>query len=1334
MRNKVSKRGLGYTLLALLLMVMIALPLTMLIPNVGKFAEGNDGIDSVTSTTGTKITDEKELKAWLMGVQSTDGSEANGYLQKGAPITDQSLLHDAYLANDIVNFTNNANFQLNGERTLTGNGFTVTLIADPDLANVSIIANGEYDQMPVEANGSTNYRGQNTGITEVWVDQDETQGIGNTRFVYGVFLNHIELGSSIDDVKFIYTGDTIYNYNGWKRTINMGVIVGRNEGAVSNVSLDMQGFLKFQGVSPQPRNYVMIGGIAGYNGGTISNSDMTFSEGAGIQSYTPMKKDDKEGRSKGHAGGISGYNYGKIENVIINFNNVAKFECVGDRAIYASTAGEENGMNGRYPQAFTGSVAGRSSGAINGAIVNSEKKVGSINNLVESSAPASDVTYDGLFIGWQDSFNAAVSTDLFTDLNLDNIQGIHQSQVGYNIIHGVDLSFNEFDSDVIILDLPADAAENAIIWSVAGVNVYETPTKNYALDRLKVTDKKNACTVGTDLDIATPTLKDDVVLTYGDEHAFNWSDVFGTFDTYNDASLQVKEVYFKDGVDYVFNDKSRIDAGIYTFQVMYKTQDTKFAYLDNTNRILIESTEIQDVLIREQVTVNQKDVTLTWTGGDSKFTYTGLNQIDMIKASFTDLDGNNINADLKSIINGSGSTVDQGLKDAGEYKVYASFESSNYCTATEEFKVYSMAKATYDIKGLTLESYTGVYDGKAHGAQLKLSGSPLTDVDEILATFIGADRIKLIPTWSTDSKTDVCDEDVTFSLTSDNKNYEPFVFTPLPAKIIITSVEVDVQWEGQNYTYDGVDHFNSISATYVDVDGISRELNITNDQGNKFKDVVADGYTFTASLGTNDNYKIVSNEMKGYSITATGIDLGEIRWTDIISYDYTGEVIIPELVNLNGLEVTYTVTAITGEVTDGTAIDAGTYSITATLIKDDNLSYTGELTAVAKEFAINTIEYDFSRVVYTSKQYDYKNSAYTVVVDPTLIPVGKDNTRPVAEYTKNVFTNVEDSGEVSVSFTSISKNYTIPNGTKYTAYITIVAAEVDVTWEGSDFTYDGECHLDSIKASYMAHNAVEGGALVKTDAVVSIHLDIYFKEYKEGGYTFVANIANKNYTATIDADNNNTDGQSTAIFHINRVALGIDATKISSTSTKDSITISFADDVIGVGSITIGDVEFQTDLTITGLNAVTEYIVKVKLIPDASLAANFGDSEILEFTISTKYSGAQYDEKSITITEVTLDSRAELEQLLTIYNGLSEDEQLEKKTNFDEKVKTFNDIVDGINVAVEDNKKVAADTNVSIVKEEEASPVNEGEAAAMVATFGLIALAGVAFKKVGGAL
>ncbi len=1316
------------------------------------------------SLIGTPISNSAELKAWLKGVSAIDimtGTTDSvveevisgvGYVKNAVGATElvktDVLYTNAYLTADINPFNHDSNYILHAGRHLNGNGKTITLVADPRMNTGNLMKETVYNSMVIGTNATTAKEGiRTTPETNI------QQGIPNAvRITYGVFLSIIENTASLTNTNFNYTSTSAnmakhaYNIDAWNKTYNFGVVAGRNEGVVDSVNVNLQTLFKqIATIKGQPGNHIINGGIAGVNTNTISYSRVTFSQNAGLEIH------NKDKDSSGYAvsssiGGVTGFNYGgSLLNNQVIFEDATYSTKLG-KAIYTETnnsAGWPNAVKAGY--AFSGGVVGRSlGGSVDGVIIDVNKP--SVNNMEAHLIDAAGgVSVDALFVGQNLDSNISSYKSLFTAYPQTNIFGVGGnggSTNNFARITGADIKFDAVDQTKIHVSL-INPQPDDIIWAVGENPVYNLLSNSILTAKIDI-QTHSVVSSGKDIVPTITSIPENRVLEYGAIHEFSWvGSVMAGVPNFDEKNLQIEVVY----IDKHYNAikkaaDSRLDVGVYQFNMQEKLGGIKnFAYIDAVNRVLVSLSKLNGYMEREVVTVNPYDTIITYDQADYEYVYDGSNKLNSVKATFANVDGVVVNADLT--LNNSDNIIN--ASDV-PYNVTAYIKDENYSANTVSVDV-KINKAKYDIpKGISLSDVLMQYDGVNHGLDIVLESSSIVGTDAILASFAGADGIAPKAVWTNNSITEVGLAAVVFSMETVSPNYEVITFDALTAKLTITAREVSIEWIGRDYSYTGVDYVNNIIAKYRDCNGVLKMTTVTIDSlDGKFAEYnpnSVDGkYEFTATI-ENANYLIIENSTMRYGILKKEFDLSLVKWnTSKNNFDYTSLEVSPRLA-VEGIiiNVTYQITALEGVLIEGNkAVNVGRYNVKAVIDKTSGtINYIGELKITDYEFTISPIYYEVNPLLFPSRQsFTFNNEERVIECMDKYIPVGLDGIPVKITYSHNKIKNVGELN-VSIELESESINYLVDaSNVTYEMVAVMRPRDVDVEWsQNNSRVYDGLDHKGEITASYtdLSGKIVE----IKIKDVGS------FVNYDKNGYTFTGIIEDSNYRAINLSGTLDNDGNTTKRYFIDKKALDFSVDDVNIVYTKSTVELAIKDNVLGLASFSFDGMNYSKTLFQDGLTPLTSYNFRgVLRVADDEKYNNFKDSEQLSLNVTTYFTIDDFDTSKLEVGTITYQSKEEIMQLIGVYQNLSDGDMIVKQNELKVVLDSFNMIVRSINEDIQDNSNLAkgsnpVDENIKTLTEQSNSaPLTKEKnaaAAAAMATIVIIALAGMLVKKFRGVI
>ncbi len=366
-----------------------------------------------------------------------------------------------------------------------------------------------------------------------------------------------------------------------------------------------------------------------------------------------------------------------------------------------------------------------------------------------------------------------------------------------------------------------------------------------------------------------------------------------------------------------------------------------------------------------------------------------------------------------------------------------------------------VVRADYDITGIAFVNATLPYNGSYQ--TLSYTGTLPVGLDGIPLTAVIVGGGTSVGTYS-----------VTVNFYSESTDYN--VPQSLSATITVERAKVNLDWGGTEFIYDGTAKLPV--ATYVDVFGVTRYPGISGE--------AASAGTYTATAREDANY-LFENPTSSFIVKRADYDFSGVFWNGSgFVYDGTEKTVtvagLPEGVSALGY-------------TDSKATDAGSYVATAALAYDSK-NYNPPPT-LSYEWRIEPAEYSHDGFSFVGGSFIFDGKAHY----PTLsgeMPIGKDGIALEYEISRGVV-HVSDSGAVSVTYSTKSKNYKPPVPEVYT--VEIIPMEISVTWSGVEYTYDGISYAPVASAS-LCSITVSGAAV------------------NAGSYTAVATADNTDYKVT----------------------------------------------------------------------------------------------------------------------------------------------------------------------------------------------------------------------------
>lgn len=433
--------------------------------------------------------------------------------------------------------------------------------------------------------------------------------------------------------------------------------------------------------------------------------------------------------------------------------------------------------------------------------------------------------------------------------------------------------------------------------------------------------------------------------------------------------------------------------------------------------------------------ISPKPVAVQWEGGD--FIYNGE-----LQAPAARRDGLcNDDAFTVSVrTDGAAGLTDGGAKNVGSYIATASC-TKNY-TLSEEEKRFTIGQRAITL-GWDADSF--VYNGDAQAPRVLSIGNGVQKEEAELISNLNATR-------SFGGNVDVGGYSVSVTLSDGNYSLaEP------SQSYIITQMSVDVVWDAAvtRFTYDGGMHTLTASATGAK--GAELSLGYRIEGGSALKKDVG-VYTVEASVQdeSGKNYSLRNAEMQ-FEIAAR---LLTVVWTDASDYTYCANPIAPSAKTEGAAEGEEPVLAFTvsGDVTDGQAVNAGTYTIEASLSSAEvNKNYT--LGArVTRQFTIAkrtvAVQWGNNSFVYSGGELCPQAESLSGDADGDKIPL---SALIYSGAQKNAGTDYSASVRTDASY---AKNYEL-TGTSCT--FSIAPATISLIWSETELVYSGSARHPSVR-------------------------------------------------------------------------------------------------------------------------------------------------------------------------------------------------------------------------------------------------------------------------------
>ena len=378
-----------------------------------------------------------------------------------------------------------------------------------------------------------------------------------------------------------------------------------------------------------------------------------------------------------------------------------------------------------------------------------------------------------------------------------------------------------------------------------------------------------------------------------------------------------------------------------------------------------------------------------------------------------------------SVYYGSGDCI--LAQDSCVYLSYLGASVPLYVTAS---------RRDYDLSGLVFEDAEVLYNGKRQtisvgGAISGLDGIPLEYEIRGGGIEVGEYEIRIV-----------------FKVSSPNYNKPSdevrlLKISPRPVKVTYTELE---------FIYDGSPKLPK--AEFTAENGASVTVPLSG--------AATDAGEYTANCILNDpNYRVENPEIS-FTVFKAPIDLSGVAWSNAV-LTYTGE--------LQGVRIT--------ELPKGVRVsgylnasfrDAGKYCAEAVLEYDENNYLPPD--RLTYEWQITPAEYDNSGFYFSDASFVYDGKTHYPELHGSM-PKGLDGSSPSYEFSLGATHVSEGRVEVTVTFSSGSKNYLAPPAVK--AFVTVTPKVIAVTWGSCSFVYDGSPKTPEAKSRDIAVNVTGEG-------------------------------------------------------------------------------------------------------------------------------------------------------------------------------------------------------------------------------------------------------------------
>jgi len=316
-------------------------------------------------------------------------------------------------------------------------------------------------------------------------------------------------------------------------------------------------------------------------------------------------------------------------------------------------------------------------------------------------------------------------------------------------------------------------------------------------------------------------------------------------------------------------------------------------------------------------------------------------------------------------------------------------------------------KRAYDMTEITFESASFVYDSQAKS--LAISGTLPEGVE---VNYIGNNKVT------------VGEYTVTAQFVGDS-TYAPI--DDMTATLTITKATIDMSgviFDDATYVYDGTEKTVEITGELPEGVTVSYENNtLTN----------VDEVTATANFTVADalNYNEIASMTATLKITVKEIDVSGVGFNEAegLIYDGTAKEVKVNAETLpEGVEVAGYVYA-GDNITENEAINAGEYTVTASLKATDELNTTINVETVSTTFEIGKATIDMSGVEFNDATFTYDGEAKSVEI--------------TGELPENVEVSYVGNGQTEVGDHPVTANFTVTDTLNYNAIDSMTAIKTD---------------------------------------------------------------------------------------------------------------------------------------------------------------------------------------------------------------------------------------------------------------------------------------------------
>ncbi len=627
------------------------------------------------------------------------------------------------------------------------------------------------------------------------------------------------------------------------------------------------------------------------------------------------------------------------------------------------------------------------------------------------------------------------------------------------------------------------------------------------------------------------------------------------------------------------------------------------------------------------------DVSVVQTG---TLTYNGTAQTAEVATSATTVDGTEVTFTYSESEDGPYTAEVPAFTNAGTYTVYYRAEAANHATASGSFTV-TIAKAVYDISGVSFADVTYTYDGT-----------------EKTLTITGSEKLPegVSVSYENNTLTNAGSVTATAIFTGDADNYE--AIASRTATLTIINADFTITVTGYEGAYDGDAHGITVTAD----EGVTVAYSISEADSKDYSETnptFTDAGTYTVYYKAGkSNYNDVTGSATVVITQATGE--GSVSITGWIYGEYDVDTNSPDPVSAtNGTDnVTYLYKAQGADddtYTDEVPTDAGSYTVQATFAETNNY----KAVTTTADFTIAKAESDLLVGVDLELSKTYGDDPFTLDATGeggTVIYESSDEA--VVTVDENGEVTIVGAGEAAITISiADSSNY---NGTETTITITVNSAKlanVTVEQDGT-LTYDGTAQTAEVTAgattadgtdddvAFTYSTSEEGTYTAEVPAFTNAGTyTVYYRAEAENHTTasgsFTITIAAKSVTASISGTTEKTyDGTTDTTaeqglsIELSGVVEGDTVTAAAESYTYDSEDAESASTIIATGIALSG--EDAGNYKLTSTTATTEGSITAKEIT-VTITANGGTYDGTITAATAELDGVtDADEGSIEVT------------------------------------------------------------------------------------------------------